>query len=60
MLDGSPVKIADPQEARRLGLSFIHQELNLVPKFNALQNLLLGLPKPTRGGCSTGTWRAAR
>lgn len=58
LLDGSPVRIANPQEARRLGLTFIHQELNLVPKFNALQNLLLGLPKPQRAGLLD--WRAAR
>lgn len=58
LLDGSPVKIANPQAARQLGLSFIHQELNLVPKFNALQNLLLGLPKPQRAGLLD--WRAAR
>jgi ribose transport system ATP-binding protein len=58
LLDNAPVHIADPQEARSLGLSFIHQELNFVPKFSALQNMLLGLPKPTRG--SLIDWNAAR
>jgi ABC-type sugar transport system ATPase subunit len=57
-LDGAPIHIADPQDARRLGLSFIHQELNLVPKFTALQNMLLGLPKPTRG--TIIDWNTAR
>ena len=58
LLDGSPVRIPDPQVARELGLSFIHQELNMVPKFNALQNMLLGLPKPKRAGLVD--WRSAR
>lgn len=58
LLDEAPTNITDPQHARHLGLSFIHQELNLVPKFTALQNLLLGLPKPTRGGIID--WKAAR
>ncbi len=58
LLDGAPVRVPEPQAARALGLSFIHQELNLVPKFDALQNILLGLPKPTRGGLVD--WHAAR
>jgi ribose transport system ATP-binding protein len=57
-VEGQPVAIAGPQEAGRLGLSFIHQELNLVPQFNALQNITLGLPKPTRFGLVD--WRATR
>ena len=57
LLDGDQVQISNPQHARRLGLSFIHQELNMVPKFSALQNLLLGLPKPTHGGIIN--WTAA-
>ena len=58
LLDGAPTHITDPQHARHLGLGFIHQELNLVPKFSALQNMLLGLPKPTRGGIID--WKMAR
>jgi len=50
LIDGSPVEILDPQHATRLGLNFIHQELNQVPKFSALENLVLGLDKPTRAG----------
>jgi ribose transport system ATP-binding protein len=49
-LDARPVEILNPAQSTRLGLSFIHQELNLVPQFNALQNLTLGLPKPKRAG----------
>jgi len=60
-LDGQAVTIPDPQRATELGLSFIHQELNLVPRFSVAQNLLLGLP--TRGrwgiGGTGGTRRQA-
>ena len=49
-LDTRPVEILNPEQSTRLGLSFIHQELHLVPQFNALQNLTLGLPKPKRAG----------
>lgn len=45
-LDGSIVEINGTQRSRALGLEFIHQELNLVPKFTIAQNLGLGqLPK---------------
>lgn len=36
------VHIDSPTAASRLGLSFVHQELNLVPKFTGLQNMALG------------------
>jgi ribose transport system ATP-binding protein len=49
-VDGQPVEIRDPQAAASLGLSFIHQELSLVPRFGALENMTLGMPKPTRLG----------
>ncbi len=47
---GSEVSIHAPQDATRLGLSFIHQELNLVPKFTALQNMAMGADRTGRGG----------
>lgn len=58
LIDGEPVEIHDTQQSGQLGLSFIHQELNLVPKFSALQNMTLGLPKATRLGFID--WRATR
>ncbi len=57
-LDKQPVVIANPQQATHLGLSFIHQELNLVPKFNVMQNMALGLPKATTLGLIN--WRAVQ
>jgi ABC-type sugar transport system ATPase subunit len=44
------VDIQSPRDAEQQGLAFIHQELNLVPHFNALENILLGEKKATRGG----------
>jgi len=49
-LDGQPIVIDSPQTATKLGLSFIHQELALVPRMNALENIMLGAPKQTRLG----------
>jgi ribose transport system ATP-binding protein len=46
---GRQVAIHTPQDATGLGLSFIHQELNLVPKFTALQNMSMGYDH-RRGG----------
>ena len=49
-LDGTPVAIETPERAGALGLSFIHQELALVPQMTALENIVLGVPKPARLG----------
>ena len=38
---GEEVSITSARVANELGLSFIHQELNLVPKFTVLQNMAL-------------------
>ena len=57
-LNGSPFFVRNPQESYAAGLNFIHQELALVPKFSILQNLTLGIPKPTRFGFID--WKAVR
>ena len=49
ILDGQLVEIKNPHQADELGLSFIHQELGLVPNFNTLENLMLGLSYPLNG-----------
>src|SRR5215212_6285250 len=46
LVDGEPVEIGSPTDAERAGFAFIHQELNLVPQFDAIQNILLGIKKP--------------
>lgn len=57
-IDGVEVQLSGSQQAADLGLSFIHQELNLVPCWNALENIMLGAPKRTRLGVID--WRAIR
>jgi len=57
-IDGEEVAIHTPTVAQRLGLTFIHQELNLVPRFSALENIMLGRRKRTRLGIVD--WRATR
>ena len=47
---GDELRPGSPQASEKAGLAFIHQELNLVPHFSALQNMLLGVPKATRLG----------
>ncbi len=49
-IDGRPVTIGHPSRASALGLSVIHQELNLVPQFTGFQNMALGLPMSGRYG----------
>ena len=40
-LDGHPIRIASPHEGRRLGISVIYQEFNLVPAMSVRENLFL-------------------
>jgi ribose transport system ATP-binding protein len=49
-IDGEAASIQAPEEATKLGLSFIHQELHLVPKFNTIQNMALGYEGARRAG----------
>jgi len=49
LIDGSPVQISSPQEAQRLGIGMIYQELALVPQLSAPANFSLG-SEPTRAG----------
>ncbi|HVZ00285.1 MAG TPA: sugar ABC transporter ATP-binding protein [Dongiaceae bacterium] len=49
-IDGAELRQGSPQASEQAGLAFIHQELNLVPHFSALQNMLLGVRKATRFG----------
>lgn len=49
-VDGEEMKIRDPHHASTLGLAFLHQELNLIPKFSVLDNMCLGLVSRGRLG----------
>jgi ribose transport system ATP-binding protein len=58
LLDGRPVEIGDPLQARRLGISTIYQELSLVPHLSVAENIFLG-KTPTRGP-GVVDWRRMR
>lgn len=49
-LEGKKVDVRDVNHARDLGLSIIHQELNMVPDLTVAQNLFLGRPGSHSGG----------
>ncbi|GMA96014.1 hypothetical protein GCM10025881_28380 [Pseudolysinimonas kribbensis] len=49
-LDGAETRIANPRDAEQAGFAFIHQELNLVPHFTSVQNIVLGTGLATRAG----------
>ena len=40
--DGSPVHFTTPQDASRLGIEVVHQDLALAPHLDAAQNMFLG------------------
>ncbi|MCX7028346.1 MAG: sugar ABC transporter ATP-binding protein [Spirochaetes bacterium] len=42
LLDGKPVEVPNPKTAQRLGISIIHQELNLMNHLTAAQNIFIG------------------
>jgi ABC-type sugar transport system ATPase subunit len=56
--NGELFQVHNPLESYKKGLSFIYQELLLIPKFSILQNLMLGIQKQTRLGLID--WRVAR
>nr|WP_272214633.1 ATP-binding cassette domain-containing protein [Marinicella sp. W31]MDC2880260.1 ATP-binding cassette domain-containing protein [Marinicella sp. W31] len=49
LIDGKPVTIENVHHAETLGFRFIHQELSLVPHFNAVENAFVGRHYPKRG-----------
>ncbi|MDR2253112.1 MAG: sugar ABC transporter ATP-binding protein [Bifidobacteriaceae bacterium] len=48
--EGTEVQLKDAAAATRLGISVIHQDLNLVPNLSVAENVLLGRPAPKRLG----------
>ena len=42
VLDGKPVRLHSTQEARRLGIGIVFQELNLFPNLSIAENLFIG------------------
>ncbi len=48
LVDGKPVTVPNPRAAQELGISIIHQELNLMNHLSAAQNIFIGR-EPRRG-----------
>lgn len=48
-LDGAPYRPDGPRAAEAAGLRIVHQELNLVPGFTAVENVFVGRRYPRRG-----------
>ncbi|MBN2047222.1 MAG: sugar ABC transporter ATP-binding protein [Anaerolineaceae bacterium] len=47
---GEEVDIPNPRAAQNLGISIIHQELNLMPHLTVAQNIFIGREPTSRGG----------
>ncbi len=48
LFDGVEHQIHSHKDAAQLGLCFIHQELNLIPYFNSMENIFLGHAYPRK------------
>ena len=49
-IDRRPAQIDSPAAAHRLGLRFIHQELNVIPTLSVAENIFVGRRYPRRAG----------
>ena len=54
-IDGKPVTIRDPLDARKAGIAVIYQEFNLVPTLPVVDNLFLGQERTRLGWLSRRT-----
>ncbi|WP_411840377.1 sugar ABC transporter ATP-binding protein [Paracoccus sp. ME4] len=50
VIDGQPVTLTRPADARAAGIAMIHQELQHIPQLSVAQNLFLGRPLTRAGG----------
>jgi ribose transport system ATP-binding protein len=50
LINGKPVEIHNPRMAQKLGISIIHQELNLMNHLTAAQNIYIGREPRKAGG----------
>jgi rhamnose transport system ATP-binding protein len=57
-LDGEPVVLSGPAQARQLGLAVVHQEPRLFPDLTVAENVFLG--HAPRGALGTIDWGAMR
>ncbi|MBE1442980.1 sugar ABC transporter ATP-binding protein [Paenibacillus sp. OAS669] len=54
VIDGKETYYANPKEAERNGIAFIHQELNVWPDMTVLENLFIGREVSSRWGFLKG------
>jgi general nucleoside transport system ATP-binding protein len=52
-INGQEVKLQSPRDAMALGLGMVHQHFMLIPVFNAIENIILGLNETRRGFLDT-------
>ncbi len=57
LIDGQPVHLKTPHAAQQLGISTVHQELNLIPHLDVGKNIYLGR-EPMRGKTGVIDWTA--
>lgn len=57
LIDGRPVHLRTPHIAQQLGISTVHQELNLIPHLDVGKNIYLGR-EPMRGRSGVIDWPA--
>ncbi|MCI0752243.1 sugar ABC transporter ATP-binding protein [Teichococcus vastitatis] len=57
-LDGRPVRLRSPRDARDAGIGMVHQELSIVPALSVAENVLLGRQPLNRAGLVS--WRRMR
>ncbi len=55
--EGQPVQLRTPHAAQQLGISTVHQELNLIPHLDVGKNIYLGR-EPMRGKTGVIDWSA--
>jgi len=48
--NGERVEIHNPRQSRSLGINVIHQDRNLIPAFNGVENIYLGLDYERKSG----------
>ena len=48
--NGRPASVATPVQSRQLGISVIHQDRHLIPYFNGVENIYLGIPYEQQHG----------
>lgn len=51
-VDGEKRVIKNPVQSRECGISVIHQDRNLVPSFNGVENIYLGMKNERKGLCT--------